>query len=188
MVNNHISPTVGKNLLKNLTPNHVRGLYKEKAESLSPRSVRYIHTTLHKALKAAVADGLIPRNVTHAVKSPRLVPREVRPLNRDEAKTLLSAARGDRLEALYVVALHTGLRQGELLGLRWTDLDGDRLSVRGTKNATSRRVVRLSQTAQDALRAHRKRQLEEQLGEQEYKDRGLIFATGTGGKMDRHNL
>jgi integrase len=161
MVDNHISPTLGKNLLKNLTPNHVRGLYKEKAKTLSPRSVQYIHTTLHKALKQAVMDGLIPRNVTEAVKSPKLVPHEIRPLSQDEARTLLQAARGGRLEALYLVALHTGLRQGELLGLRWTDLDGDRLSVRGTKNATSRRVVRLSQTAQNALRAHRKRQLEE---------------------------
>ena len=93
------------------------------------------------------------------------------------------------MEALYIVALHTaGLRQGELLGLRWTDLDGDRLSVRGTKNTTSRRVVRLSQTAQNALRAYRKRQLEEKLGATNYDDRGLIFATSTGSRMDRHNL
>ncbi len=89
------------------------------------------------------------------------MPHEVQPLSQDEARTLLQAARGDRLEALYVVALHTGLRQGELLGLRWEDLNGDKLGVRGSKNATSRRVVRLSQTAQDALRAHRKRQVEE---------------------------
>ncbi len=80
--------------------------------------MQYIHVTLHRALKQAVMDNLIPRNVTGAVKPPKLAPHEVQPLSQDEAKTLLQAARGGRLEALYIVALHTGLRQGELLGLR----------------------------------------------------------------------
>jgi integrase len=71
IVCNHISPTLGRLKLKNLTPAHVRRLYREKSESLSPRSVNYIHITLHKALRQAVMDGLIPRNVADAVKVPQ---------------------------------------------------------------------------------------------------------------------
>jgi hypothetical protein len=68
----HIVPALGRTKLKNLTPAQVRGLYRQKLdEGLSPRTVQYVHATLHKALKQAVADGLIPRNVTEAVKAPR---------------------------------------------------------------------------------------------------------------------
>jgi integrase len=94
---------------------------------LSPRSVQYIHTTLKKALKAAVLDGLIPRNVTDALKPPQVHKDEVVPFTPDQVKALLAAAgeAGELLEALVVVAIHTGLRQGELLGLKWVDLDLD---------------------------------------------------------------
>jgi len=69
----HIVPEVGRVKFKDLTPAHVRGLYKTKLEAgLSPRTVQYIHVTLHKALKQAVQDGLIPRNATEAVKPPQL--------------------------------------------------------------------------------------------------------------------
>jgi integrase len=68
----HIKPALGRVKLKNLTPTHVRGLYKEKLQSRSPRTVQYIHVTLHKALKQAVNDGLIPRNATEAVKPPQV--------------------------------------------------------------------------------------------------------------------
>ena len=98
----------------------MRGLYREKLQSLSPRSVRYVHVTLHKALKEAVMDGLIPRNVTGTVKPPQVQREEMRPLTSEQVKTLFEAASaaGDRLEALYVLAVTTGLRQGDLLGLK----------------------------------------------------------------------
>jgi integrase len=121
----HIIPTLGRVKLKNLTQAHVRGLYKEKLQTLSPRSVRYIHVTLHKALKQAVHDGLIPCNVTEAVKPPQIHREEMRPLTPEQAKILLETLRseGDRLEVLYAMAITTGLRQGELLGLKWDDVD-----------------------------------------------------------------
>jgi hypothetical protein len=98
----HVIPAFGRTKLKNLSPAHVRGLYREKLDAgLSARTVQYVHATLHKALKQAVADGLIPRNVTEAVKAPRPVKKEIRPLNAEQARTLLDTARGDRLEALY---------------------------------------------------------------------------------------
>jgi integrase len=174
----HIIPALGRVKLKDLAPVHVRGLYKEKLQDLSPRSVRYIHVTLHKALKQAVHDGLIPRNVTEAVKPPQIHRKEMRPLTPEQAKTLLETVRaeGDRLEALYVMAVTTGLRQGELLGLKWDDVDleAGTLQVRRTlttakgspvlsapKTKGSRRSVKLSQTALGALRSHLERQLVE---------------------------
>jgi integrase len=170
----HIKPTLKGVKLKNLTPPHVRGLYKDKLQSCSPRTVRYIHVTLHKALKQAVNDGLIPRNVTEAVKPPQICREEINPLTPEQVKALLEVARGDRLEALYVLAIHTGLRQGELLGLKWEDVDleAGTLQVRRTlttakggpvlstpKTKGSRRSVKLTQSAVEALRSHLQRQL-----------------------------
>ena len=175
----HIQPALGGVRLRNLTPTHVRGLYKDKLQSRSPRTVQYVHVTLHKALKQAVNDGLIPRNVTDAVKPPQIRQEEIRPLMPEQVNVLLSAARGDRLEALYVLAIHTGLRQGELLGLKWEDVDleGGTLQVRRTlttakggpvlsspKTKGSRRTVKLTQSAIEALRSHLQRQLGEMIG------------------------
>ncbi len=122
----HLVPTIGKVKLSKLTPNHVRGLYRSKLDAgSSPRTVQYIHVTLHKALKEAVVDGLLPRNVTEAVKAPKPVSKEVRVLNGDQVRALLDAAKGERLEALLLLGVSTGMRQGELSGLMWRDVDFD---------------------------------------------------------------
>jgi integrase len=203
----HLKPALGRVKLKGLTPAHVRGLYREKLEAgSSARTVRYIHTTLHKALKQAVMDGLIPRNVTESVKPPQPSREEMHPLTPEQAKLLLEIAHKatDRLEALYVLAIHTGLRQGELLGLKWDDVDLEDgfLQVRRTltitkdgpvftspKTAGSRRSVKLTSKAIEALKRH----LERQLGEIDrvgslWIENGLIFASETGEPLNRHNL
>ena len=201
----HIRPVLDKVRLKNLSPAHVRGLYREKLDAgLSPRSVQYVHVTLHKALKQAIADVLIPRNVTEAVKPPQVSREEMRPLTAEQVKVLFEAARGDRLKALYVLAVTTGLRQGELLGLKWDDIDLEvgTLQVRRTlttakggpvlsapKVKGSRRTVRLSQTALEALRSHLERQLEEidQAGGL-WSENGLIFASKSGEPLSRQHI
>lgn len=107
----HLKPTLGRIKLRNLTSTHVRSLYREKLDSgSSPRRVQYIHTTLRKALRDAVSDELIPRNVADGIKAPRPKKKEINPLNPDQAKTLLEAVRADRFEAHYVLAVHCGLR------------------------------------------------------------------------------
>ena len=202
----HIKPSLGRIKLDKLTPVHVRGLYRERLETgLSPRMVQLVHTTLHKALKQAVADGLIPRNVTEAVKAPRPVKKEMRPLNPAQARGLLEAARGERLEALYALAVTTGMRQGEILGLKWEDLDleAGTLQVRRTlstamgggvrfgppKTARSRRNIRLPKLALSALRRHRKVQLEKQTKLSGlWEDHDLVFTTGVGTPMSRADL
>jgi integrase len=201
----HIKPALGRLRLKKLTSAHVRGLHREKLDAgLSPRSVRYVHVTLHKALKQAESDGLVRRNVAGTVKPPQVRNEEIRPLDANQVKILFEAVEGDRLEALYVLAVTTGLRQGELLGLKWEDVDleAGTLQVRRTlttakngptlsapKTRGSRRSVKLPQTASDALRSH----LDRQLGEIDragnlWRENGLIFASETGGPLSRQHV
>ncbi len=207
-VRRHLQPTLGRIKLKSLTPTHVRGLYRERLDSgLSPRMVQLIHTTLHKALKQAVADGLIPRNVTEAVKAPKISRKEIIPLSSAEARRLLKAARDakDRYEPLYVAALGTGMRQGELLGLKWDDVDMERgtLQVRRIlstangkgfvftepKTARSRRSIKLPALVLASLKRHRKAQLEERMSfSGEYFDHGLVFASLNGNPVHRQSL
>ena len=112
-------PALARIKLKDLTPAQVRWFYRDRLDSgLAPATVHELHMVLHKALKAAVSDGLIPRNAAAGLKLPRITREEIDPLDAEGARRLLEAARGDRLEALYVLALNTGMRQGELLALK----------------------------------------------------------------------
>src|SRR5215218_2971185 len=108
----HIKPSLGRVGLKKLTPAHVRGLHREKLDAgLASATVRKIHSTLHKALSQAVSDGLVPRNAA-AVKAPRPDPEGMHPLSAGETRRFLDAARVDRFDALYVLAITAGLRRG----------------------------------------------------------------------------
>ncbi|MDP8971748.1 MAG: site-specific integrase [Actinomycetota bacterium] len=204
IVNNHLKPALGHRKLKDLTRAEIRRLYNEKSTALSARSVDYIHATLQMSLSQAVRDDLIPRNVAVGERPRSSRNRqEAKALSPAQVKALLTAARGSRNEALYVVAVHTGLRQGELLGLKWTDIDLDacRLSVRRSlkvaesglefgspKNKASRRSVPLNKTAVTALRAHKLRQNEERLRSPAWRDASLVFPNRIGGPTDHNNL
>lgn len=138
------------------------------------------------------------------MKLPKLTREEIDPLDPEQTRRLLQAASGDRLEALYVLALNTAMRQGELLALTWDDVDleGGRLRVRRTltkagksyatgepKTGKSRRVIRLTAAAVAALRAHLARQLEEmEVAGSLYRPGGLVFANEVGGIINPSNL
>jgi integrase len=137
------------------------------------------------------------------VKSPRPRRPEIKPLNREQVRTLFNAVGGHRLKALYIVAVTAGLRQGELLGLQWDDVDLERgmLQVRRTlSEARSGRIfeapksgrgrqIRLTQKATTALRAHRKRQLEERIGKAGlWQEQGLVFPSEVGTPLSARNL
>src|SRR5829696_298040 len=177
--------------------------YPLETEDPIPATVRKIHSTLHKALSQAVADGLVPRNAAD-VKAPRPAPEEMHPLSEREARVFLETARGDRFEALYVLALTTGLRRGELLGLRWDDVDpesgtlrvgralvreGGRHTLGETKSRRGRRQVNLTPRTISVLKSHRKRQLGERIKLAGlYEDHGLVFATRLGTTVNPENL
>src|SRR5919107_2252568 len=201
----HIAPGLGKKRLKILSAADVQRFYRDRLDAhLSSATVHKLHVVLHKALKQAVRWGLAPRNVADDVDPPKVHKEEVRPLTKEQARKLLETARGDRLEALYVVAVQCGLRQGELLALRWEDVDfeartlqvrrtltrnGSKLAVGPTKTAKGRRTVRLTQDATEVLQGHLKRQLIEidNPGDK-WQENGLVFCTGKGTLINPTNL
>ena len=200
----HIKPAFGRVKLSALTPAHLRALYKEKLNAgLAPRTVRYIHVTLNKALKQAVADGMIPRNAASSVKAPKPKKEEVRPLDREQVRAFFDAVSGERLEPLYVLAVTAGLRKGELLGLKWEDLDPEAGTLqvrRSLSQARSGRIfeapkggkgrsIRLTRRAVSALREHRRRQLEERIKLAGlWQENGLVFPSQVGTPLGERNL
>jgi integrase len=205
LVRKHALPTLGAIALRKLTPQHLATLYGRKFdEGLSPRSVQFLHAVLHRAFKQAVRWQLIGRNPADAVDAPKPRRPEIRPLSPLEARQLLEAARGDNFEALYVLSLTTGMRQGEVLGLTWAaiDLDAGRLEVRATlqrlpgswsleepKTGKSRRSIRLAPVAVRALRAQRARQAEQRLRlGSAWPNHDLVFTNGWGEPLDGRHL
>jgi integrase len=132
----HILPALGHVQLQKLSPQQVQSFYKQKSEEgLSPKMVHSIHGVLHKALGNAVRWKLVSSNVCDLLSPPRLVKQEIQPLTPDQARSLIEAARGHRLEGVLVLAITTGMRRGELLALRWQDIDFE------NKNVQIRRTV-----------------------------------------------
>jgi integrase len=120
----HIKPTLGSTKLDKLNALQIQSFYRERLDAgVSARRVQYAHVTIHKALKDAVRWRLVPFNVADAVTPPRPTKPEVTPLSAEQVKVLLAESRGDRLEALYVLAVTTGMRIGEMFGLKWSDVD-----------------------------------------------------------------
>jgi integrase len=203
---NHIIPELGGLKLAKLTPAHVQDLYRKKLDlGLSPRTVNYMHTTLHKALKQAVKWRLVTYNVSDGAIRPRQEKRETRVLTLEQLLAFLKAARGDRFEALYVVAGFTGMRPGELLALQWSDLvlDGpspvvrvrrslsegpDGLLFKNTKTEKGRSISLLPE-AVETLKAHRKCQAQERLRYSGiWHDQDLVFPSTKGTPMSRKSL
>jgi integrase len=201
----HLKPSIGRIRLKDLTRMHVQRLLNAKAkEGYSPRTVRYIHTTLSKALTQAVDWELVPKNVASRAKLPKQKRTNRKTLSAENVGAFFGAASEDRFGALYVLAVTSGLRPGELLALKWEDVDLETgaLSVRRsvsedeggpvireeTKTSAGRRLELLP-VAVEALKRHRFRQNEERLRYRGlWRDLGLVFPSTTGTIMRRNNL
>ncbi|MGH2382980.1 MAG: tyrosine-type recombinase/integrase [Candidatus Limnocylindria bacterium] len=189
----YIKPELGRMPLARLEPEHVQAMLARlqgRRGALSATSRRYVYTVLRIALGHALRLGRVHRNVCTLIDPPSRSQRELRPLSRPELARFLTGIRGDRLEALYVTAIGTGLRQGELLALRWSDVNLERgeLVVRHTlqrgarvlaqpKTERARRTLRLASAVRGALLAHRERQAIVALS-------GLVFTTTAGGPID----
>ncbi len=198
----HIKPSnIGKVKLSKLTPGHLQRFYQEKLNAgLAPASVRYMHATLHRSLKQAHRWRLVRENVAAATDPPIPQPEEIRPLTAEQVKVLLSEARGERLEALFVVAVTAGLRIGELSSIQWSDLDveSNTLRVRRTlsrakngpryttpKNGKGRNI-KLTAMATAALQRHRVRQNAERLAAgADWQGDDLIFCREDGRPLTR---
>jgi len=175
---------------------------------LSPRTVKYLHTTLKLALDMAVKWGSVPRNVARAIDAPRVPKVKVQSMHPAEVAKLLATAldAGDRLASLWTVAVYSGAREGELLGLTWDDIDFDHGTVtiwrtlvgrhkggsprlNETKTDKGRRTLSLDSDAIEALGLHRDRQQRDRqrLGEG-YRDFSLVFASEVGTPLNPSNV
>jgi integrase len=196
-VSGHLVPSIGRVKLAKLSPQHVRQLHADlRAKGLSQATIGRVHATLRKALSDAVADELVFRNVAKLVPPPSAPRPEVQPLTLDQTLQLLAAVRGTRHEAAYVLMLTVGLRLGEVLGLRWSDIDIDggglrvrrqlrrvagELTFSEPKSSRSRRTVSLPGSAIDALTRHRQAQTVTTID-------GLVFPSTVGTPMEPRGL
>jgi integrase len=203
----YVTPHIGRVPLAKLGPQHVQAMLRSLERSgLSPRTCQYARAVLRRALGQAERWGLVARNVAALVDAPKTGPAKTNDaLELAEAKALLAAAKGDRLEALVTLALSIGLRKGEALALRWdaVDLDEGRLSIVATidrikggglvigepKTARSRRTLPLPDVCVEALREHRGRQVRERLtAGPRWNEAGFVFTTPRGTPLDGRNV
>jgi len=205
IADNHIRPSLGRKKVANLTPAEVDRLISQKIdEGLAVSTVKRIRSILAQVLDQAMRWGCVNRNVAQLTRGPKEQRREGRTLTPAQAREFLNSLRGHRNEALYALMLSTGIRRGETLGLRWTDIDldagvmkvsrqlkreGGQLVISDTKTARSRRALDLPAPMVASLRAHRARQAAEQLALGEaWEDSGHVFTTTIGTPIDPRNF
>jgi integrase len=207
-IDNHIVPELGEVLLQKLTADQLDRFYADKLAGgrtdgrnggLAPKTVRGLHTLLHKALRDAERKHLVSRNVADAADPPRLRQAgsvEMRTWTAAELRSFIDGVADHRLAAAWFLAATTGMRRGEVLGLRWQDVDLEhgRLAVRQTvlsiayelvmgtpKTARGRRSIALDQRTVGALRSHRQRQDAEKVTiGAGYRDADFVFARPDG--------
>ncbi len=201
----HVMPAIGTRRLDQLRPEHVDDLLRSMAEAGKARStIRVVRSVLVLALAHAERRDLVLRNAARLSVLPPAPKRESRSLTLDEAKHFLAAARGDRLEAAWVVMLLLGLRPGEVLALPWSSVDFDthrltvsqalhrepgRLVIGEPKTRKSRRTLDLPSPVVDALMDHAGRQVAERAEAGElWQDCGLVFPSARGTIMDPRNF
>jgi len=206
MLRVHILPQLGTRQLAKLTPADLQRFYANRlAYGLSATSVHHLHVMLHRVLKQAERWGMVSRNVGSMVDAPRRTFPEITTWNLEQVNRFFAVSDRHDLAALWRLALLTGMRRGELLGLKWEDLDLDRgtLAVRRTlsrgkegrwelgqpKTAAGRRSIALPASCVSSLRKHRARQNEERLRLGElWEDHGFVFTNRTGNMLHVNSL
>jgi integrase len=198
MIKNHIYPAFEHTKLRDLTVQRLEAFYSQmEQKELSAGYIRNVHQVLHQALSYAVKNNLVARNVADYVTLPRLGRHQVQAMTIEQAQQFVAAARGHHLEALFTMAVLTGMREGELLALHWSDINFEQkyLQIRRTvrqisgrgavegepKTASSNRKIALTSVLIDVLKQHRVRQLEVRLrAGNAWKEHHLVFCTSTG--------
>lgn len=219
IIRNNLKPDLGSIPLKDLQPEHIQRVYNSKlkgnskgVKALTPATIHRIHNVLHSALEQALKNNLINRNISNAVTLPRETKKEITVLSIEEQKKFLLTLDDERLKCAFIVEIASGVRLGELLALRWADVDLNentisiKHSIRRTKNfddsidtSTSLmfstpktkagiRIIPLPPSAIEELKEHKKRQNEEKMANRIiYEDNDLVFCSELGRLIDpRH--
>jgi len=190
----HLSPTIGHLKLTRLQPAHLQEMYTRMlSKGHAPKTVRNVHGVIHRALSQALTWNLVSRNVADAVQPPRPKRQEMKVLNPDQVRTLLSTSKGTMWGTFLHLALSTGMRLGELRGLQWRDVNLDRgdLHVRRQygvdrrfsepKTGKGRRRIALPTSVVESLQEHKRLQAQDrELIGSDYVDQDLVFATPLG--------
>lgn len=202
---NHIGPVLGKNKLCDLTPNHLQALYTEELKKgKSARTVIGIHAVMHCALQHALKLGLVPRNVADSVTRPKIPRKEMKVLDQDQALRLIQQAESSRYQLLFWFAITTGLRLGELFGMKWEDVNWQNRKIQikrqvqrrkgglefcEPKSETGRRIITLGTTTINKLKNHYISQQKEiiEVGDK-WKNNDLIFCTPIGTPLEPANV
>jgi integrase len=206
LVDKYIIPHIGNITLKDLHPLNIEKFYGDLLDSgVGPRNVRHIHAVLHRALEKAVGYRLILRNPAHGVTLPQYKPAEMQIWDESQVSVFLIAAESSRFKALYHLAITTGMRQGEIFGLKWSDLHWNSGTIQvqrqvqyvpgqgrnfvEPKTRASRRKIKLGEGTLHALRLHKEGQstLIAVAGER-WVDHDLIFPNTVGNPLDPSNL
>lgn len=203
----HVTPVIGHIQLQELRPEQLQKLYNDKLRSgnmkkqggLSATTVRYISAAIQQALKQAVKNGWIMHNVAEWTEKPQSKKKEIQPLTLEQVNLFLTAAKDNPLYEAFLLEGVTGLRRGELLGLRWQDIDMEqnRLTVNQAviltnqgllfsepKTKASRRTIPLPDAVMATLKTHRKRQIETQMQAGVRNEHDLLFCNPRGGIVD----
>ena len=209
----HAIPAVGDIQVSDLKPHHLQKLYNDMYENgISSRTIQILNTVLHGALKQAVKNNLAGRNVTEAVSLPKSSRREMRVLTLEEQKKFMKVLSNDRMGNMYLFGLFTGLRRGELLALKWSDIDTERnvikveralsrvrdysdspnktkLVIEEPKTAKSRRIIPIFDFLKEILGNQKKQQIQDRKNSYNmYQDNDIIFATELGMMIDPGNF
>jgi integrase len=202
----HIFPFLGNLMFKDVTPMRIQELYISKSKAgTGARTIQVIHTVLHKSFEHAVKLGMIGRNPTDAANPPRYLPEEMKFYDETQVSRLLMAARGDRYEVLYHLAIVTGLRQSELLGLKWSDLNWQKRTLKvqrqlkrnhhdqgyftTPKTKAGKRSIDLGVETIRKLHCQYDRQRLERLeAGNRWEENDLIFPSIIGTPLDQYNL
>lgn len=201
VVRRHIVPVLGRKPLAKLTAQDVHALIRDRERTgLSARTVRQILVIFRMALKQAVLWDLIPRNVATLVSPPKSRPFEATALDAEQITRFLDKSQTHRLHALFALAVMLGPRHGELLGLKWSDVDCDtaQIHIRRSltrvgkgfelhepKTASSKRTIAIPPSIVVAMREHRSHQLQERLrAGGRWVANDLVFCSGIGTPLD----
>ena len=199
----HILPVLGRLRLQSITPAHIRQMYlRMQAEGKGARTIQLVHSTLHCALKQAVKERLLGYNPMDAVERPKVETQQFQVFTEEQARNFLAATEGHPYEPLFYLALITGLRKGELLGLMWSDVDWQKgfLKVERqlqqanwssaklvpTKTKSGRRQIKLGKGGLAMLEVHRQRQESQRIQAGDgWKENGMIFTSSVGTYIDQ---